>query len=239
MIHGNSSNLFKIAPACWLLSYSTLHFPSKATGANSGMKGLNGWTLVQWNCTLTVTEPSFMFWLLQHSGTWSTSFPVLCLNYPPATSILLVVFEKRVDLFSYSWIWFFCSYGKYRSKKKWMEQKGTKETCWYVEEHITLKFGLLFMGKKTISMYCRAKQKQKQLDSWCGGQTECTRSWEQPELSDQILIYYQVFTVCDIAVLILIALSNKPDRWITMKCFLSQLKQRYSWDTSGINPLLS
>lgn len=47
-----------------------------------------------------------------------------------------------------------------------MEQKGTKETSWYVEEHITLKFGLLFMGKK-LSLCTVELNKNK--NSWIAG----------------------------------------------------------------------
>lgn len=49
-----------------------------------------------------------------------------------------------------------------------MEQKGTKETSCYVEEHITLQFGLLFMGKKNKLSLCTVEL-NKNKNSWIAG----------------------------------------------------------------------
>lgn len=174
-----------------------------------------------------------MFWLLQHSGTCSIPFPVLCLNSAPAHP--LAIFGKCVDLFFLVLDLIVLQLWEVQEQKEVNEAEGHKRNFLlrWRSYHPAV---WTFMGRNS-SMYCRTKQKQ--LDGWCGGQTEHTHSWEQACTLWSNLDYNQVFTVCDTAALILVALSNKPDRWITVKCFLSQLKQRNSWDASGTNSLPS
>lgn len=104
-----------------------------------------------------------MFWLLQHSGSWSIPFPVLCLNSAPAHP--LAVFGKYVNPFFLFSDLLVLQLWEVQEQREVNEAEGHKRNllCW--RSYHTAVW--TFYGKKKIAL-CPVEL-NKTRNSWMAG----------------------------------------------------------------------